>query len=194
MRRRVLLLTGPPGVGKTTIIRTVAARLAGRRLGGFYTEEMRVRGERRGFALVTFDGRRAVIAHVRDRERGDRDDPRRPGSRHPRVGKYAVDVDVIDAMARSTLAENAAVELYLVDEIGKMECLSREFVTAMRARLDGHVPVVATVGQRGGGFIDEVKRRTDADQWGVTRANRNDVPAQVLDWIDRYASTRLRRG
>ncbi|MFZ1060598.1 MAG: nucleoside-triphosphatase, partial [Candidatus Rokuibacteriota bacterium] len=45
----VLLITGNPGSGKTTVIRRVAAALSGRRLGGFYTEEIRVGGERRGF-------------------------------------------------------------------------------------------------------------------------------------------------
>ena len=181
MPRRVLLLTGPAGVGKTTVIRAVAERLGKRPLGGFYTEEIRVRGERRGFALVTFDGRRDVIAHVG----GD--------SRHPRVGKYTVDVDVIDAMARSTLAGNDAVDLYLVDEIGKMECLSPAFVEATRALLDAGVPLVATVGQRGGGFIEEVKRRPDAERWDVTRTNRDDVPARVLDWIAGHASDQRAR-
>jgi len=58
----------------------------------------------------------------------------------------------------------------------------------MRARLDGDVPMVATVGQRGGGFIEEVKGRPDAERWDVTRANRDDVPGRVLDWIERHAS------
>ncbi|MBI2218916.1 MAG: hypothetical protein HYU51_16645 [Candidatus Rokubacteria bacterium] len=48
-----------------------------------------------------------------------------------------------------------------VDEIGKMECLSRAFVEAVRALLDTAMPVVATVAARGGGFIEEVKRRRD---------------------------------
>jgi nucleoside-triphosphatase THEP1 len=37
----VLLLTGAPGVGKTTVIRRVAMQLEMRQLRGFYTEEMR---------------------------------------------------------------------------------------------------------------------------------------------------------
>ena len=83
-----LLITGPPGVGKTTAIRAVASGLAGARLSGFFTEEMRSRGARRGFELVTFDGRRAVMAHV-DR-RGA-----------PRVGKYGVDAGVLETTART---------------------------------------------------------------------------------------------
>lgn len=42
-----LLLTGRPGAGKTTVLRAAAQQLTGLRLAGFYTEEIRVRGERR---------------------------------------------------------------------------------------------------------------------------------------------------
>ena len=75
------------------------------------------------------------------------------------------------------------VALYLVDEIGKMECLSPGFVDATRALLDAGVPLVATVGQRGGGFIAEAKRRPDVTLWEVTRANRDALPARVGEWI-----------
>jgi len=169
MSRPVLLLTGLPGVGKTTVIRTVAERLRNRRLGGFYTEEIRVRGERRGFRAVTFDGAASDMARV---------DFRGP----PRVGKYGVDVGAVDAVAASTLTPGA--DLYLVDEIGKMECLSATFVAAMRALLGSRVPVVATVARRGAGFIAETKRRTDVELWEVTRGNRDGLPARVLAWLD----------
>ncbi len=152
------------------MIRAVARAEPRTRLGGFFTEEIRVRGERRGFALVTFDGRRAVMAHVE-----------RHGA--PRVGKYGVDVPTLEAVSRSALAVRRGVALYLVDEIGKMECLSPGFVDATRALLDAGVPLVATVGQRGGGFIAEVKRRPDVTLWEVTRANRDALPARVGEWI-----------
>lgn len=174
-RIRVLLLTGAPGIGKTTVMRTVAHELRRLRLGGFFTEEIRGGRERQGFALVTFDGRRAIMAHV-DRAGG------------PRVGKYGVDVVVIDEIARSALAARPGIDLYLVDEIGKMECLSAGFVTAMRGLLDAGTPVVATIGQRGGGFMDEVKRRRDVVLWEMTRAKRDGMPAQVCAWIERPPS------
>jgi nucleoside-triphosphatase len=166
----VLLITGSPGSGKTTVIRKVASALSGRRLGGFYTEEIRVGGERRGFRLLTFNGRESVMAHVEFR------------GPH-RVGKYGVDVSVIDAVAASALAVTDATDIYLVDEIGKMECLSPKFIAALRALLDSRKTVVATIAQRGGGFMAEVKQREDAELWTLTRGNRDGVPARVLAWL-----------
>ena len=168
----VLLLTGRPGVGKTTVIRKVAAGLAGRQLGGFYTEEIRVAGDRRGFSLTAFDGRQGVMAHVDFRGR-------------ERVGRYGVDVMVIDELAASTLGLSPDVGVYLVDEIGKMECLSPAFVKAMRALLDSPKSVVATIGARGGGFIAEVKAREDAETLVVTPDNRDELPDRVLAWLAR---------
>jgi nucleoside-triphosphatase THEP1 len=36
-----ILLTGPPGCGKTTVVRHVADQLTDLRLAGFYTREIR---------------------------------------------------------------------------------------------------------------------------------------------------------
>lgn len=166
-----LLLTGVPGVGKTTVICRLAEMLAGRRVRGFYTEEIRESGQRRGFRLRTFDGEERIIAHV--------DFPGRL-----RVGKYGVDVSALDDVVGSALAPDAAVAAYLVDEIGKMECLSPRFVAAVRALLAGGRPLVATVGLKGGGLIEEVKRRKDVLLWEVTRENRDRLPGQALAWLE----------
>jgi nucleoside-triphosphatase len=176
----VLLLTGRPGIGKTTALRAVAAAVGrARRVAGFYTEEIRARGVRSGFRIVTLDGDAAVMADV---------------SRHggPRVGKYGVDVAAIEAIAVPAIAPRRAVDVYFIDEIGKMECLAPAFVAAMRTLLDSPATVIATVAERGGGFIAEVKRRAVADTWPLTRANRDDVVARVLAWLD--IADRSRRG
>ncbi len=115
----LLLLTGRPGVGKTTVVRTLAEALPHRRLAGFYTEEVRERGRRRGFRAVTFDRWTRVIADVAH-----------PGP--ARVGRYGVDVAAIDALARRSLAAVAGAEFFLIDEVGKMECHSAAFVTHLR--------------------------------------------------------------
>jgi nucleoside-triphosphatase len=165
----VLLITGAPGVGKTTVIRRVAAGFKSIELGGFYTEEIREDSERRGFRLVSFNGPARVIAHVDF-----------PKSR--RVGKYGVDVAALDEAA-DLLRRDLGARIYFVDEIGKMECLSERFVAAMRALLSGQAPVVATVGVHGGGFIAEVKKRPDCELWQITRGNRDALPARILAWL-----------
>jgi nucleoside-triphosphatase len=157
-----LLLTGRPGVGKTTVMTKLAGHLQGRRLTGFYTSEIREGGRRVGFLAVTFSGRRTILAHV-DRTEG------------PWVGHYGVHVAGFEALVLEELERPA--DLILCDEIGRMECLSPEFVRAMRRHLDGPVPVVATVALWGGGFIAEVKRRPDVELHEVTRANREGLPA-----------------
>lgn len=168
--KHVLLLTGRPGVGKTMVIRRVAESLSGWRLSGFYTEEIRVGGQRQGFRAVTFDGSDRIMAYVDIR------------SAH-RVGKYKVDISVIDELATSTLALKPGVDLYLADEIGRMECLSQTFVVAMRRLLTSQSVVVATIAQKGGGFIAEVKQRSDVELWEVTQANRDELPKRVLGWL-----------
>jgi nucleoside-triphosphatase len=169
----ILLITGAPGAGKTTVLRKVAEGLGNARICGFYTEELREQGIRRGFHLVGFDGNQGIIAHV--------DLPHRQ-----RVGKYGVDVAVLDRLARTTLALHEDCALYLVDEIGKMECLSPGFVAAMRTLLEVKQPLVATIGKKGGGFIGEVKARGDVELLEVTRAKRDALPREVLDWLARH--------
>jgi nucleoside-triphosphatase len=168
-RPHVLLITGRPGVGKTTAIRRVAEALERGGLRGFYTEEIREGGERSGFRLVSFDGAAPVIAHV-------------GFAKTWRVGKYGVDVAALDAAA-GLLRPDPRARLHLVDEIGKMECLSEKFVAAMRALLSRPTPVVATVGARGSGFMAEVKTRPECELWEITRGNRDDMPDRILAWI-----------
>ncbi|MDP3768164.1 MAG: nucleoside-triphosphatase, partial [Dehalococcoidia bacterium] len=88
-----------------------------------------------------------------------------------------------DELAATALAPTRRTDVVLVDEIGKMECLSTAFVAAVRRLLAGPTPVIATVARRGAGLIAEVKARRDVELIHVTRANRDDLPGLVLAWL-----------
>ena len=165
----ILLVTGTPGIGKSTVIRAVARALEDLNIGGFITDELRERGRRVGFGLSTFDGVEKILAHVGIRS-------------GPRVSKYGVDVAALDDVTDAALEPGR--DLYLVDEIGKMECFSERFIHAVTALMDSGRPVVATVALKGGGFIASVKRRPDAALWKLTPENRDGMVEKVLGWIE----------
>jgi nucleoside-triphosphatase len=169
---RVLLLTGRPGVGKTTAVRRAAGVLGAARVRGFFTEEIREDGRRVGFRLRSFDGRTGVLAHV---------DTVSPA----RVGRYGVALDAFESFALRELELGSGADLWIVDEIGKMECFSRRFVDAMRRLVDtAPAPVLATVALRGGGFIEEVKRRPDVCVLEITVENREDMHSRIREWFE----------
>jgi nucleoside-triphosphatase THEP1 len=64
-----------------------------------------------------------------------------------------------------------------------MECLSPRFVAAIERLLDEGIPMVATVAERGAGLIERVKRREGAVLWTITRANRDEIPGRVSEWL-----------
>ncbi|MCX8049362.1 MAG: NTPase [Methylohalobius sp.] len=165
----ILLLTGAPGIGKTTLIKRIAARLAGFPLAGFYTEEIREDGRRVGFRLEDFvGGESGVIAHV-------------GFPSFMRVGRYGVDVTAIDRLVGTALSRSG--EVYLIDEIGKMECVSSVFVRCLELLLNEKKPLIATIAKQGGGFIQKVKRQPGIELWEVTLGNRDALVEQVLTWL-----------
>ena len=165
-----ILLTGPPGVGKTTVIMRLAECLAERNIAGFCTDEIRKAGQRHGFRATTFAGNSTVLAHVDFRSRN-------------RVGRYGVDVTAFEELVLPELARRC--DLFLIDEIGKMECFSARFVDAVWQILDGPRPVIATVALKGGGFIAEAKARPDVQVWELAKANRDEMPRRLGDAVDR---------
>ena len=174
---RNLLLSAPPGSGKTTALIRAAGTLDQLRLGGFVTREIREAGRRVGFCLLPFCGEPRIMAH---RELVSRQ----------RVGAYGVDVEMVDYVADTALGARAAADLFVVDEIGAMECFSTRFVAAVRRLLDDPRPLIATVALRGEGLIAEVKARDDVELRQLTARNRDALPAELSAWARRAVGGR----
>lgn len=174
-----ILITGLPGVGKTTLIRELAKRLAKYNPAGFYTEEIRdAQGAREGFRLVTLCGRQLVLSHIH----------------HPgpyRVSRYGVDVSGFEQLLAELDFRHAQSRLIVIDEIGKMECLSRRFTDDMTALLNQPTMVIATIAMKGEGFIRQVKDRSDCRLVMVTRENRDRLTNDLSTELEKSLGTGL---
>lgn len=167
-----LLLIGQPGVGKTTIVRSVVASL-GMKAGGFYTEEIREHGRRTGFRVMSLDGTTGILASV-------------SVSGPYRVGKYCVHLDDLEQVGVSAVweaVEHPDVSVVVIDEIGKMELLSPAFRLAVLAALDSPKLVLATAMARSEPWLDVVKARPDVTLMEVSRSNREALPERILLWL-----------
>lgn len=174
---RHILLTGPPGSGKSTVLSAALPRLraAGWHTFGFWTPEIRHGRRREGFAIELLDGRREVLAS-KDQ----------PGP--PRVGGYGVRVDAVERLAVPEIERGIAVAgegrvALVMDEIGKMELCSEAFRRAVLAAFDSGACVLATIMAGSHPVADAIKSRADATLLTVTPHNRDALPQRIITAI-----------
>ena len=163
-----ILLEGRSGIGKTTVMQSLAAQLSqSYTLGGFLTTEIRQDGQRVGFRLETFAGDVVTLAHI-DFPIG------------ARVGKYRVDQTVFERIGVNGL-QRALQEsqILLIDEIGKMELLSGRFQQVVWQCLDSAIPTIATIMQKPHPFVERVKARKDIRLVQLTHDNREQTIVDV---------------
>jgi len=134
---------------------------------GFYTDEIREGGVRHGFELASLDGRKRLLSHIDIKSTY-------------RVGRYGVDIRGFEMFLDALALTDPNVGLVMIDEIGKMECLSQRFKSVVRTVLDSGKVVIATVALKGPGFIAEVKGRDDAMLFEMTLENRDALAEEIL--------------
>ena len=169
-----LLVTGRPGVGKTTfterIVRAMAER--GVRFCGFLTREVREGGRRVGFEVVAVpSGARGTLARVDH-----------PSDRN--VGRYGVDVEDFERIAIPSLKARG-VDFAVIDEIARMELCSDAFRTRVEALLRGDRPhVFATVQERSLGRLDGWGGRERCEVRTLLWENTEELHRRALKWIE----------
>lgn len=166
-----ILITGRPGVGKTTAVKKILSALD-LKPGGFYTEEIRAGRERKGFMIKTFAGKSGTLAHI-DNKGG------------PRVGKYGVDIESFESTVIPELEDAISNrKLVVIDEIGKMELFSLRFKDLVLQALDGPAPILGVIKESGNGFIGNIKQRQDVRLFKITLVNRESIISDILKSLD----------
>ena len=167
-----ILITGTPGIGKTTIIQKVLKELSVT-YGGFYTEEIREQGKRVGFRLRTIDGEEGTLAHV------DSNSPYR-------VSKYGVEVSAFEDIAIPALDRALDQQLVVIDELGRMELYSKKFQEKVQDIFQQPIPIFAVVQDRRNPFLDGIRARPDITLFRVTHGNRNALVGEITSILQEY--------
>ena len=167
----IWLLTGTPGVGKSTIVSRIVLRMKSRGLivGGCLTAEVRAKGQRVGFEIRDLTNeRRGTLASL-------------AGGLGPRVGKYRVNLQDLASIGAKGLTDAAASsELVVIDEVGPMELVSPEFRRAVRGCIDSGKPILAVIHLRlDDDLLNELKAK--ARRTVEVGINNRDAVAEELE-------------
>jgi nucleoside-triphosphatase len=137
---------------------------------GFFTREIREKGQRTGFKIVTLDGSEGILAHVSIKS-------------SVRVGKYGVNLEDLDRIAVPSMVPSRPDQLVVIDEIGKMECCSPLFRQTLVHTLDSSNRVIGSVGVTGGDFIQTIRSRNDVEVITVSDKNRDQLVDVLVNLI-----------
>jgi nucleoside-triphosphatase len=171
----VLLLTGSPGVGRTTVLTKVVNILKeeGYSVGGMISREVRESGVRVGFEILDLSSeKRGWLAHVNQKT-------------GPQVGKYRVNLEDLENIG--TQAINYAVEncnVVAIDEVGPMELFSEKFKDATRKALGSTQLVIAVVHWKAQDkLINDAKKMNETEIYTVTSENRDELRKTIAEKV-----------
>ena len=170
-----LLLTGDPQVGKTTIIKKTLSFINHHsiKIGGFYTSEIREKGNRIGFSIKTIlSGKNDILAHI-------------DFNSTFRVGKYGVNKDAFEKIMLEELEYciNNKVDLIIIDEIGKMEIISDLFCKKIFEILNAPIPILGVVKKAKEKFLNKIYNLKNLNIIEVNINNREKVYKDVIEWL-----------
>ncbi len=174
-RQGNLLITGRPGVGKTTLIRDLILEMD-LCPAGFYTREIKESGRRVGFSINSLTPGLPKMEGILARE----------GLSSPfRVSRYGVNKEDMEEVGARALEEGTGgFPLIVIDEIGNMEVISLRFQQAVIACLESSTPVLGVIKAGEGTFVSRIKLRDDVEIIELTRPAFERVKARVKTWLN----------
>jgi nucleoside-triphosphatase len=177
LQKANILITGPPGCGKSTLIARVTKGLQtkGVKIGGITTPEFRTEsGRRAGFLIRDIaTGKEAKMAAIGFHSK-------------IHVGKYGVDTAAVRDIGVTAIEQAVkAADIVVIDEIGKMELSLPEFQECVVNALDSSKPILGTVGlYLSSPFVNAVKNREDVRILMLRRNQQTEILQLVSKLLD----------
>ncbi len=170
-----ILITGRPGIGKTTLCIKLYRLLKEKKnkvVCGIVSKEIRKDRKRVGFEFIELGtDNRYLLAHVDLKSKY-------------RIGKYYVSLENISKACRALEKAAENCEIIIIDEIGPMELLSKDFIETVKKVFDSGKIVIATVHYRAKHeLIEELKNRKDVKIFVVNEENRDGLHRKILKLI-----------
>jgi len=167
-----ILLTGKPGVGKTTVIKKIIEKYK-KNISGFYTEEIREKGNRVGFRIKNTDGEEGLLSHIDIKSKF-------------KVGKYSVNIRDIDRIGVDSInraLNNDEMDIIVIDEIAKMELFSENFKNVVLSSLNSSKIVVGVIQDKNIEFLNRIRERKDVKIISITFQNRDEIAEDIFKII-----------
>lgn len=178
-----ILLTGLPGVGKTTIIRKVINNifLNSGMIGGFFTKEIRENNRRVGFQVKTILSCEIdIIAHEQHKS-------------SYKMHNFGINLNAFEKTLLMELKNcvKRNVSLIVIDEIGIMETKSFKYCQKLLEILNGHKPILGVLKKKENPFLNKIRQVSDLNIIEVNRANRNDVSRKITQWFEIFNTSQI---
>jgi nucleoside-triphosphatase len=165
-----ILITGPPGVGKTTLLENIKNFLVdqGVVVGGIFCPEIRSDGKRIGFSIIDIMDQKQGILAKKDLS-------------GPKVGNYGVHLEDLNNIGVHALKKAIQIADYiLIDEIAPMELKSPEFIAAVKKSFNSSKTVIAVVHQKSNHkLIQEIKNRDDIILFELDRDSMDIIYSKI---------------
>lgn len=165
------LITGSPGVGKSTLIRRVLTQLHVP-VSGFETKK--------GSPLPGMEGHPVYL------QAAEGGQPLLAGRADRRI--LEVRTEAFDRFAPHLLHPAPPGSIILMDELGIMESRSPAFCAAVLHLLDGDTPVIAAVKPKDTPFLTAIRSHPKARLFHLTPENREDLFPEVLSFVRQQLS------
>ncbi len=168
-------ITGLPGAGKTHALRKVVEMLEaeGIKVGGMITDGIIEGGVKVGFMvqdLLTKEegvlARTDMVSEIRFLD-------------------YGIDMEALDGIGVAAIRRSTyEADVIVIDEVGKLEVESKQFVEAVKEALEADKPLLLTLHKKSRNpLLQDIRRRDDVRILEVTPINKNILPYKIIPLI-----------